>query len=153
MRLENSCLIPTDPATAWDLIMDIPEAAVCVPGLKDITPEGEGRYSASLQARVGPISLNFSGTVSVLESDSTLREARVLVEASDRRVGGSIKADMGITVTEQEPGQTRLDIVTETAFMGKLGELGQPLMHRKARTTVEEFAKNLARSIQRQIGE
>ena len=152
MRLENSCLIPTDPATAWDLIMDIPAAAACVPGLKEITREGDGRFSATLQARVGPMSLNFAGTVSLLKADAALREARVLVEAADRRVGGSIKADMTITVVEDGPGQARLGIVTETAFMGKLGELGQPLMHRKARTAVEEFANNLARIIQSEHG-
>ena len=148
MRMENSCLIPTDPATAWDLIMDIPRAAACVPGLKEIIPEGNGRYRATIQGRVGPRSLNFSGTVAVLEADQARGELKVLVEAADRRVGGSIKADMTVRLTEQEQGQTQLSIVTETAFMGKLGELGQPLMNRKARTTIEEFAKNLAKIIQ-----
>ena len=147
MRLENSCLIPTDLATVWDLIMDIPRAATCVPGLQKITPDGDNRYKATLQARVGPMRLTFAGTVAVLETDEALREVKVQVEAADRRVGGSIKADMTVRLTEQEQGQTQLFIVTETTFMGKLGELGQPLMHRKARTTIEEFATNLARVI------
>ena len=148
MRLENSCLIPTDPATVWGLIMDIPRAAACVPGLQEITPEGDNKYKAELQARVGPMRLNFTGTVAVLDADEARGEVKVQVEAADRRVGGSIKADMTVRLTEQEKGQTQLSIVTETAFMGKLGELGQPLMHRKARTTIEEFARNLARVIQ-----
>lgn len=148
MRFENSCIIPTDPGTAWDLIMDIPKAAACVPGLQEISSQGEGRYSASLQARVGPMGMNFTGTVAVLEADEDRREARVQVEAADRRVGGSIRADMSVALKEASDSQTQLSIVTETAFMGKLGELGQPLMHRKARSTVEEFAKNLARMIE-----
>ena len=150
MRLENTCVIPTDLGTAWALIMDIPKAAACVPGLQEISPQGEGRYSASLQARVGPMSLNFTGTVVVLEADETQGMARVQVEAADRRVGGSIRADMDVTLSELPGSQTQLSIVTETAFMGKLGELGQPLMHRKAKTTVEEFAKNLARLVNSQ---
>ncbi|PKB79124.1 MAG: hypothetical protein BZY88_14945 [SAR202 cluster bacterium Io17-Chloro-G9] len=148
MRLENTCLIPTDLATAWDLIMDIPRAAACVPGLKEITPEGENRFRAVLQARVGPMGLNFSGTVAVIETDEARGEVRVQVEASDRRVGGAIKADMTVKLTNGGPGQTQLSFITETTFMGKLGELGQPLMHRKARTTIEEFAKNLGKIIQ-----
>lgn len=144
MRLENSCLIPAVRSAAWDLLMDIPRAAACVPGLQEITPDGESRYRATLQTRVGPMRLNFAGTVSVLESNESKGEARFQVEASDRRVGGSIKADMSMRLLDQASGQTELSIITDTTFMGKLGELGQPLMHRKARNTMEEFSRNLA---------
>ena len=143
MRLENSCLIPADRTAAWSFLLDIPRAAACVPGLQEIVPDGENRYRATLESRVGPMRLTFSGTVLVLESDESKGEARFQVEASDRRVGGSIKADMTMKLTDKPAGQTELSIVTDTAFMGKLGELGQPLMHRKARTTMEEFARNL----------
>jgi carbon monoxide dehydrogenase subunit G len=152
MRLENSCLIPADQATAWALVMDIPKAAACVPGLKEITSDGENRFKAALQVRVGPMGLNFTGTVVVVETDEDGGEARIQVEAVDRRVGGSIKADMTVKLTSANAagggsGPTQLSIITETAFMGKLGELGQPLMRRKAKTTIEEFAKNLAKIV------
>ena len=152
MRIENSCLIPAGRSTAWDLLMDIPRAAACVPGLQEITPDGENRYRATLQSRVGPMRFTFSGTVLVLDSDESKGEARFQIEASDRRVGGSVKADMTMRLIDKAPGQTELSIVTETAFMGKLGELGQPLMHRKARSTMEGFARNLAEMLQQSIG-
>ena len=152
MRLENSCLIPAARSTVWNLIMDIPRSAACVPGLQEIVPDGEDKYRATMQSRVGPMKLTFSGTVAVLESDESKGEARIQVEASDRRVGGGIKADMKIRLVDQTPRHTELTITTDTAFMGKLGELGQPLMHRKARNTMEEFARNLTELIQRSTG-
>ena len=152
MRLENSCLIPAARSTVWNLIMDIPRSAACVPGLQEIVPDGEDKYRATMQSRVGPMKLTFSGTVAVLESDESKGEARIQVEASDRRVGGGIKADMKIRLVDQTPEHTELTITTDTAFMGKLGELGQPLMHRKARNTMEEFARNLTELIQRSTG-
>ena len=152
MRLENSCLIPAARSTVWNLIMDIPRSAACVPGLQEIVPDGEDKYRATMQSRVGPMKLTFSGTVAVLESDESKGEARIQVEASDHRVGGGIKADMKIRLVDQTPGHTELTITTDTAFMGKLGELGQPLMHRKARNTMEEFARNLTELIQRSTG-
>ena len=96
--------------------------------------------------------LNFTGTVVVLETDEAHGEAKIQVEAADRRVGGSIKADMTVKLTTAsaaggDSAQTQLSIITETTFMGKLGELGQPLMRRKAATTIEEFAKNLAKIV------
>lgn len=152
MRIENSCLIPAGRSTAWKLLMDIPRAAACVPGLQEIAPDGENRYRATLQSRVGPMRFTFTGTVLVLESDESKGEARFEVEASDRRVGGSVKAEMSMRLIDRAPGQTELSIVTETAFMGKLGELGQPLMHRKARSTMEGFARNLAEMLEQSIG-
>lgn len=152
MRLENSCLIPAGRSAAWDLLMDIPRAAACVPGLLEIAPDGENRYRATLQSRVGPMRFTFSGTVLVLESDESKGTARFQIEASDRKVGGAIKADLAMRLIDHPQGQTELSIVTETSFMGKLGELGQPLMHRKARGTMEEFARNLVELLQQVNG-
>ena len=42
-------------------------------------------------------------------------------------------------------GETELEIVADTTFMGRLGELGQPIIRRKARNTLEEFSKNLSK--------
>jgi hypothetical protein len=38
-----------------------------------------------------------------------------------------------------------LEIVADTTFMGRLGELGQPIIRRKARNTLEDFSKNLSK--------
>lgn len=127
--------------------MDIPRVAACVPGLRQISLEGEDRYRAAIQVRVGPMRLNFSGTVSVLERDPDKMLARFQVEASDRTVGASFRAAMTLSLNPQGTDSTELCIVTDTAFMGKLGELGQPVVRRKAAAAVEEFAQNLARQL------
>ena len=90
MKLENRCLVPADRDTTWDLVMDIPRAAVCVPGVQDVTVEEEGRFKAVLKVRVGPISLDLAGTIQVLEQDQEKGEAHFLLEAADRRVGGGV---------------------------------------------------------------
>ena len=145
MKLENRCLVPADLDSTWALVTDIPRAAACVPGVKDVVPDGENRFRASLQARVGPMGFTMSGTIVVLELNREKAEARFQVDASDRRLGGSIRAEMTLRLAAESQGQTELLITTETTFMGKLGELGQPVIHRKARSTLEQFAKNLAK--------
>ena len=145
MRLENRCLVSADVDTTWALVTDIPRAAACVPGIKDVSPDGENRFRASLQARVGPMGFNMSGTILVLEQDREKAEARFQVDASDRRLGGSIRAEMTLRLAAQSQGHTELLITTDTTFMGKLGELGQPVIHRKARSNLERFAHNVAK--------
>ncbi|HAA94164.1 MAG TPA: hypothetical protein DCE26_00535, partial [Dehalococcoidia bacterium] len=75
-------------------------------------------------------------------------EAVFLVEANDRRVGGGVKTDMTMRLTAQSATETELEIISDTTFMGRLGELGQPLIRRKARNTLEEFGKNLVKLLE-----
>ena len=144
MKLENRCLVPADRATAWDLVMDVPRVAPCVPGLSGLEADGEDRYTGTLRAQAGPMRVNLSGTLQVVSRDADKGEAHFLLEAADRRIGGSVKTTMTLQLTPIDDGQTELTIATDTAFMGALGTLGQPIIRRKAAATVEEFAKNLA---------
>ena len=143
MKVEIVSVVPAGREAIWALVMDIPKAASCIPGLKDITQDGETSYQATLQARVGPMGMNLSGVITVLSQDAESGEAHFLVEANDRRVGGGVKTNMSMKVTAKSPTETELEIVADTTFMGRLGELGQPLIRRKARNTLEDFSKNL----------
>ena len=145
MKVEIVSVVPASREATWALVMDIPKAASCIPGLKDITPDGEARYQATLQAKVGPMGMNLSGVITVLSQDAEFGEAHFLVEANDRRVGGGVKTNMSMKVTAKSPTETELEIVADTTFMGRLGELGQPLIRRKARNTLEDFSKNLSK--------
>lgn len=151
MKLENRCLVPADRDVTWDFMMNIPRAAGCIPGIQEVTPEinaaGDECFHAVLQAKVGPMSMNLAGTITVLEQDREAGEAKFLVEATDRRVGGGVKTGMSLRVSAQPSGETELEIITDTTFMGRLGELGQPIIRRKARTTLEEFTQNVVKQL------
>ena len=147
MKLENRCLVPADRGTTWALVMDIPRVATCVPGIENVTVEEADRFQAVMKVRVGPISLNLAGTIQVLERDEDKGEAHFLVEASDRRVGGAVRTNITMQLDAQADNQTELIIVSDTNFMGRLGELGQPIIRRKANTTMQDFARNLAQQV------
>ena len=144
MRLENRCLVPADRDTTWELVMDLPRVAPCVPGLSELESDGEDGYKGVLQAQAGPMRVNLAGSVKVVSQDATKGEAQFLLEAADRRIGGSVKTSMTLQLAPTDDGKTELTINTDTTFMGALGTLGQPIIRRKAAATVEEFAKNLA---------
>ena len=145
MKVEILSVVPASLEATWALLMDIPRAASCIPGITEITPDGEARYQATLRARVGPMGMNLSGTITVLSQDADAGEAHFLVEANDRRVGGGVKTNMTMKVTAKSADETELEIIADTTFMGRLGELGQPIIRRKARNTLEEFSRNLSK--------
>ncbi|MCH8831142.1 MAG: hypothetical protein IID00_00170 [Chloroflexi bacterium] len=148
MKLENRCLVPASVDKTWALLLDIPQAAPCIPGVQDVVADGENRFKAVMQVRIGPVRLNFSGTISVVGQDKEKGEARFRIEAADRRVGGSIRADLTMQITSISPEETEMVITSDTVFMGKIGELGQPIIRRKANSTLQDFARNLAKQAQ-----
>ena len=136
--------MPANWEDTWAVVMDVPKAASCIPGITEITLDGEGRYQATLQARVGPMGINLKGTITVLSQDAASGEAAFLVEANDRRVGGGVKTNMTMKLNAKTTDESELEIIADTTFMGRLGELGQPIIRRKARNTLEDFMKNLS---------
>ena len=135
--------MPANWEDTWALVMDVPKAASCIPGITEITLDGEGRYQATLQARVGPMGINLKGTITVLSQDAASGEAAFLVEANDRRVGGGVKTNMTMKLNAKTTDESELEITADTTFIGRLGELGQPIIRRKARNTLEDFMENL----------
>ena len=144
MKIEIVSTVPASRDDTWAAVMDIPKAASCIPGIREVTFDSEGRYTATLQARVGPMGLTLTGIITVLSRDNESREAEFLVEANDRRVGGGVKTNMVMKVTSKTVDESELEIKSDTTFMGRLGELGQPIIRRKARNTLEDFVKNIS---------
>ena len=147
MKLQNSCVVPSGLAETWDYLMNVVDSARCVPGVGEVSPEGDGCYRGTLKARVGPMSITLTGKVTIQEQEPDVGRARFLVEASDRRVGGGVKTEMLMLLTAASSGGTELSLETDTTFMGRLGDLGQPIIRRKAQATIEEFARNLSREL------
>ena len=147
MKLSDACIVPAGFAATWSYLLDIANSARCVPGVDVAAPDGAGRYRGILKARVGPMSLTLQGTVTIQEQAPESGRARFLIEAADRRLGGAVKTDLRMQLTPLSGNETKLSIETDTAFMGRLAELGQPIIRRKAQTVIQQFAQNLRQEL------
>lgn len=145
MRLENKCVLPLEPAAAWELLLDLPRVAPCIPGVSEVTAEGDGRFAGRMQAQAGPLRVNLAGTARIVSRDAAKKEAQLTLEAADRRLGGSARTNMTLQLAATAAGETELTISTDTNFGGRLATLGQPIIRRKAAATLEEFARNLGK--------
>jgi uncharacterized protein len=143
----QECAIPVERERLWDFLMEVPKVARCVPGIESIEAVDASAYKGRLRVQVGPIRLSLQGTMTVEEQDRASWRARMRAEASDRRVGGGIRARMSLTLAPGEGG-TRLRIETDLAILGRIGEFGQPVIKKKADALLEEFAHNLGSALQ-----
>ncbi len=142
MTFTQECVIPVSRERLWELLMDVPNVGRCVPGVETIEAADGNAYTGRLRVQVGPIRLSLQGGVTVEEADRDAWRARMRAEANDRRLGGGIRARLSLALAPVEGG-TRLQIETDLAVLGKIGEFGQSVIKKKADTLLEEFARNL----------
>ncbi|MEA2660895.1 MAG: uncharacterized protein QOH08_467 [Chloroflexota bacterium] len=144
MKLEHTVAVDAPRASVWALLMDLPVAAGCVPGTRDLAPAGEG-VSGTLDVRVGPVKLALAGTVIVESRDEAAGTARLRADAEDRRLGGAVRAFVDVALTGDAP--TQLRVTSDIAILGRIGELGHPLIARQADKLLAGFADCLRRTL------
>jgi hypothetical protein len=142
VTFSQECVVAVERERLWDFLMDVPRVAQCVPGVETVDAAGDDAYNGTLKVQIGPIRLALHGTMTIEEQDRSAWRARMRAEATDRRLGGGVRARLGLALTPADGG-TRLLIETDLAVLGKIGEFGQPVIKKKADALLAEFATNL----------
>ena len=152
MEFEFRYALPAPVETVWAAIEDIETVALCIPGVVRVQREDADRYAGALRIKVGPISLELGGLVTVELLDATARTLRFLGEAKDRRVPGQIKSRATLIVTAHADGGSELYLHSDTHIMGKIGEFGQPVVRKKTEQVLQAFSENLAHRLGQDAG-
>jgi carbon monoxide dehydrogenase subunit G len=146
--IENRITVPAPPERVWAFMMDIAAVSRCVPGVDGVARIDDETYSGVMSVRVGPIQVRLDGRVILAERDETARQARMDLQAADKRVNGAVNAKMRLQLSDADGGQhTQVEIRTDANVMGKLGEFGQAVIRKKADQIVQEFANNLSKAV------
>ena len=144
MKFEHQISVEAPRKLVWDILLDVPRAATCIPGVKDVKALGDDRYQGIMEVRVGPIGINLAGDLTV-SIDNVNFKWRLEGEGRDRRVGGAVRAIIEASLDEPSEGRSELHVTTDLQFMGRLGTMGQPLIKKRAESSVKEFGMNLAK--------
>jgi carbon monoxide dehydrogenase subunit G len=93
-----------------------------IPGCEELVPLDEGRYAATLAARVGPVADTYRGSFSI-EDLRPGSDLRVLVDGKGRC--GRLELDLRVTLTGgRVPGTTLLGYVADATVRGFVARLG-----------------------------
>jgi carbon monoxide dehydrogenase subunit G len=146
VKFDYHVTINADRDRVWAVLSDFPRAASLMPDVSEVQQQEDGSYQGEMRVRVGPIGLNLKGMVEV-EQDERQGRWNMRARAQDRRAGGGVRASIEVILREQSQAESELDISADVQLMGRLGELGQPLIRRKADSTIQEFTENLRRAV------
>ena len=149
MKFEYDVGIDVPQGRIWEILSDIVSASSLMPDVQSVEQQPDGTYTGTIRIRVGPIGFNLVGAVAISEDRNTGKWS-MISQAQDPRIGGGVTSKIETTITEPSPGNTQMQVNADVQFSGKLGQLGQPLIKKKADSMIKEFTENLRRAAREQ---
>ena len=145
MQIQGSHLIKAPRARVWELLNDPEVLARCTPGITELRPDGDDRFTATFSVALGPVKGNFQAQIAV--TDKTPNEAMSLSLSARSPVGG-VGARGRIVLADQD-GQTRVDWSGEPQLMGMLATVGGRFAQTAAKANAEAFFSKLEQEAQK----
>ena len=104
MLIDHRITVPASPERVWAFMMDVPAVSQCVPGVNGVTQIDDSTYSGVMSVRVGPIAVKLDGRVLLAERDEAAHQARMDLQAADKRVNGAVNAKMRMELASVADG-------------------------------------------------
>src|SRR3954469_23663044 len=148
MKLENEFTVPASIDQAWDVLLDVPRVAPCLPGATVEDGHGEeGEYKGQMKIKIGPITASYKGTVKIEETDEAAHRVAMKAQAKDARGQGTAAATITSTMEEVADG-TKVHVVTDMRVTGPAASFGRGVMQDVSAKLMTRFADCLAQQMQ-----
>ena len=131
----------------WALVGDVPAAASCIPGVRDVEMNDDHSFTCLLVQHVGSVKASFA-LQTRLEVDPTERIVVVSSEGVDRGLSSSVKATQKFTFSEVDAARTQVDIVADVQISGRVATFGQRIIAAKAEQVTVESIRNVDRLLE-----
>lgn len=136
MEIKGSYLLPCTPQRAWEALNDPELLKSCLKGCERLEKTADDRFEGTVQARVGPVSARFNG--SLTQTDVEAPHRCTMVFEGQGGVAGFAKGSADVTLDEAEGG-TQLSYDADAKIGGKLAQMGARLVEGTARSMAEDF--------------
>ena len=143
MLIENEFDVAAAPAEVYALMLDPERVATCLDGAEVTGKRDDGAYDAQVAVKLGPVKMNYKGTVSIVESDAAAQTASMLAKGSETRGQGTAQATLRMAVTPGERGGSHVRVAADMLITGRVAQMGRGVMQDVARRMIDRMAKNM----------
>ena len=142
MKLSGEEKIPAPREQVWRALNDPEILKKSITGCKELTKTSDTGFSATVQAKVGPVKANFKGDVKL----SRLKppESYVLSGQGKGGVAGFAKGKATVKLAE-DGDHTLLTYDVDAQVGGKLAQIGSRLIGSAAKKMANDFFKKFAK--------
>lgn len=148
IQLGSSFFVPAGIEEAWAVLNDVERVASCVPGAELIEVVGDNIYKGRIAVRLGPVLMQFGGTVEFRERDAVRHHAVISATGNELKGRGNAHALLVCDLQPEDRG-TRVDVKTALDLAGQVAQYGRgaAMIESVAQQVVKEFADALAASM------
>jgi carbon monoxide dehydrogenase subunit G len=145
--IENDFEVPAPVDAVWDYVLDVERIAPCMPGAQLTEVVDQENFKGKLTFKLGPVSLSFAGTVTVVERDE--QEHRVELKASgmEQRGKGSATALITAWVEPAGDGATKVRFRQDITISGAAAQFSRGMMQDVSGKLTKQFADCLKTNI------
>lgn len=136
MKIAGSAVVHADPARTWAAITDPTVLATVIPGCEVLTPIEDNRFALTVTLGVASIKGSYSGEVSFAD---LVEPSSLTMRANGSGAPGTIDTTVGVTLTVQPEGTTRVDYDADAVVGGMVGGVGQRVLAGVAKKTAGLF--------------
>ncbi len=138
MQLEHRFTVPAPIDVAWEAFNDLEQIAPCFPGATLTSFDGD-TFQGFVKVRLGPISLQYSGSGRFVERDVDGHRAVVEAKGKDKRGNGTAAANVTATLVAAGDS-TGVAVVTDLAITGRPAQFGRGVMQDVSDKLLGQFA-------------
>ena len=141
MKMTGKVTLAASPAQVWEWLNQPEVLKACIPGCEEIERTEDGKFSAAVRLKIGPISARFKGKVQF--TDVNLPASFRLVGEGEGGVAGFANGSAQVNFTEHAEG-CDLSYDAEAQVGGKIAQMGTRLLQGVANKLADQFFASLA---------
>jgi uncharacterized protein len=145
VELTHHFTVPAMAAETWALFDDIGAVATCFPGAT-IESAADDRCEGSAKIKLGPISVQYSGSATVVERDEAAQRITIRAGGRDKRGQGTADATLTIALTP-ESTTTAVDVSTDLAITGRPAQFGRGMIQDVSDKYLAQFVENVSQRV------
>ncbi len=145
MLIENEFNVDAAPDVVYALMVDVERVATCLPGTEVLGRRDDGAYDGRMKMKLGPMKMQYAGTVAITDQDPAARTAVMLASGTEAKGQGSAQGTLRMAVTERDGGSSAVAVSTELKITGRVAQMGHGIMKDVSTRMIGEMAQNMER--------
>jgi carbon monoxide dehydrogenase subunit G len=120
----------------WEALNDPQVLAACIPGCQSLEKEGDDRFAAIAEVKIGPIGARFKGAVALSDLDAP--NGYTITGQGSGGIAGSAKGGAKVRLSDNGGG-TLLSYEVDAEVAGRMAQLGGPIIDATAKQLAGKF--------------
>lgn len=140
MRLENSFEVSAPVDRVWPFLLDVERVVPCMPGAELTETIDEANWKGRVKIKVGPVALQFIGTVRMVERDTVNRSLALKAKGMEQRGRGAATATITSTLEATDDHGTRVVLVQDLSIQGQAAQISRGMLPEVTAKLTQQFA-------------